>query len=117
MAEYRPSLPFSTPLKLLTPTVTTQLGVQVKTYPAAADGTLFFGTFKTYGGTDVTNNGILVVEDTADIETWYRPDITSSCKIALAETNAVYDIIGEPEDINQRHQWLKFKVKRAKGGA
>nr|DAS45612.1 MAG TPA: Vta1-like protein [Caudoviricetes sp.] len=35
----------------------------------------------------------------------------------LAESRAVYDIINEPEDIEQRHKYCKFKVKRVKGGA
>lgn len=78
---------------------------------------MFFGSFKTYGGTETTSNGILSVEDTANIETWYRPDIDSNCRVVLADTGAVYEIIGAPEDINQRHQWLVFKVRRVKGGA
>ena len=77
----------------------------------------FFGSFKTYGGTEKTVNGVYSIEDTANIETMYRPDITGVCRIARAEDKAVFDIINEPEDINQRHQFLKFKVKRLKGGA
>lgn len=117
MAEYRPSLPFATPLKLLKPTYATKQGVKVKSYTEVADGILFYGTFKTYGGTETTSNGVLMVEDTATIETWYRPDIDSNCRIALAANGAEYEIIGQPEDINQRHQWLTFKVRRIKGGA
>ena len=78
---------------------------------------LFFGSFKTYGGTEKTVNGVYSIEDTANIETMYRSDITGVCRIARAEDKAVFDIINEPEDINQRHQFLKFKVKRLKGGA
>lgn len=77
---------------------------------------LFFGSFKSYGGTDVETNGILSVEDTATVKTWFRPDITSDCKIALAEQpRKQYEIMGEPEDIEQRHKYLSFKVKRIKG--
>lgn len=114
--EYRPALPFTTPLKLLVPTYTKKQGVEVKSYTEAADS-LFYGSFKTYGGTETTSNGIYSVEDTANVETWYRPDIKSNCRVMLAESNEVYEIIGTPEDINQRHQWLKFKVRRVKGGA
>ena len=60
-------------------------------------------------------NGVYAIEDTAIVETWYRPDIRSKCRIAL-ETEEVYDILGEPEDINRRHQFLKFKVRRVTGG-
>lgn len=117
MAQYKPSLPFSAPLMLLIPTYTTVNGVRKKTFPAAADGILIYGTFKTYGGTERDVNGVYSIEDTANVETWYRPDITSGCRIAVAGTNAVYDIIGEPENINLRNQYMKFKVSRVKGGA
>lgn len=114
---YRPSLPFSVPLVLLIPTYTKVSGVPKATYPAVADGIQFFGTFKTYGGTERDVNGIYSVEDTANVETWYRPDITSGCRIAIATTGAVYDILGEPENVDMRNQYLLFKVTRVKGGA
>ena len=47
---------------------------------------------------------------------WYRPDIKGNCRIAR-EDGATYDIIGEPENISMRNQFLKFKVRRVKGGA
>ena len=117
MADYRPALPFTTPMKLLIPTYSTKQGVKVKTLPDVDDGILFFGTFKTYGGTETTSNGILSVEDTANVETWYSPDIKSDCVIALAINGFKYEIVGEPENINMRNQFLKFKVRRIKGGA
>lgn len=117
MTEYRPSLPFSVPLKLLIPTYTTKQGVKVKTFPTLENGILIFGTFKTYGGTESTDNGLLSVENTANIETWYRSDIKSDCVIALADSGAMYEILGEPENINMRNQYMKFKVRRIKGGA
>lgn len=113
---YKPSLPFSVPLVLLKPTYTTVSGVRKKTYPAIAAGIQFFGTFKTYGGTERDVNGVYSIEDTANIETWYRPDITSDCRIAVAGTNAVYDVLGEPENLDMRNQFLLFKVSRVKGG-
>lgn len=64
-----------------------------------------------------TVNDIYAIEDTAVIETWYRPDIRSDCRIMLAENGAVYDILNEPEDMEQRHKYCKFKVQRIKGGA
>lgn len=117
MAMYRPSLPFSTALMLLVPTYTTVNGVKKKTYPTVENGVLFYGSFKTYGGTETTVNGVYSVEDTANIETWFRPDITSGCRIAVAGTNAIYDVVGEPENLDMRNQFLKFKVNRVKGGA
>lgn len=115
--NYKPQNTFSTPLVLLTPTYTTVNGVRKKTFPAVEDGAPFFASFKTYGGTERDVNGVYSVEDTANIETWFRPDITSGCRVAIAGTSAVYDIVGEPENLDMRNQFLKFKITRVKGGA
>lgn len=117
MAEYRPSLPFVVPMILLIPTYTKKQGVPFKSYPTLENGILIYGTFKTYGGTKKTENGLLSVEDTANVETWYRPDIKSDCIIALAESGAKYEILGEPENINLRNQFCLFEIRRIKGGA
>lgn len=114
MADYNPS-PFTTALELLIPTTTTVKGSLKKVYPD--EGEVIFCSFKTYGGTEKVINDVLVIEDTANIETWYRPDITSECRVKIAGTNKSYDIIGEPENINMRNQYLKFKVRRVVGGA
>lgn len=116
MAFYRPSLPFSTALIVLIPTYEKVAGVRTKVFPDLTDGIKIFGTCKSYGGTEKTVDGILAIEDTAIIETWYRPDITSECAIVVASTGARYEILGEPENINMRNQFLKFKIRRIKGG-
>lgn len=120
--NYRPSLNNMIPLILLIPTYTNVSGVNKKTFPtieqALEDGyNLFYGSFKTYGGTEQTVNGIYSILDTANIDTWYRPDITSECRVARANDGAIFEIINEPENINMRNQFLKFKVRRIKGGA
>ena len=120
MAGYRLDVVDPIPLVLLTPTYTDEFGVDKKTFPTIAEAlkdenNLFFGSFKSYGGTERDVNGIYSVEDTANVETWYRPDIKSNCRVARANDEAIFDIINEPEDINMRHQFLKFKVKRVKG--
>lgn len=94
----------------------TKRGVLVKHY--AHEGILFFGSFATYGGTERAVNGVYSVEDTASIETWYRPEFASNGRVALADhPEKLYEIIGEPENIEQRNQYCKMKVSRVKGGA
>lgn len=110
--SYRPNEPYSTPVELFNPTYETVKGVTKKVYPET--GELIFCSFKTYGGTETTINDQLTVVDTANVETWYRPDITSASQIRLGPK--IYEVIGEPEDIEQRHQFLKFKVRGVKGG-
>ena len=115
MSEYRPSEPFTVPVMLLIPTEQKVKGVKVNAYPDT--GEVFFCSFKTYGGTEKVVNDVLVVEDTANVETWYRPDIVSKCRIKLPDTGEVYEIIGKPENINMRNKYLKFKVRAVTGGA
>lgn len=119
LSNYRIQIENPIPLILLIPTTKKITGVVKNEYPSIEEAlkikeNVFFGSFKTYGGTEKNVNGVYSIIDTANIETWYRPDIKSNCRIAL-ETGEIYDIINEPEDINRRHQFLKFKVQRVKG--
>lgn len=108
-------------LVLLTPTYSTAYGVDQKKFPtiqAALEDTnnIFYGSFKTYGGKkEREKDGLWLVEDTAKIRTWFRPDITSDCRVAVLQNNAIYEVFGEPENISMRNQFLEFEVKRYKG--
>lgn len=115
MAEYKPSFPFTTPIDLLIPSYTESKGVKVKTFPAV--GIRLNCSFKTYGGTETSTNGVFSVIDTAIVETWYRPDIKPDCRIRLFSSGQVYEIIGKPENINERNQFIRFKVRAVEGGA
>ena len=115
MADYQPSAPFTTPVMLLVPEYKTVKGVRKKVYPDG--GPILWCSFKTYGGTERDVNGVYSIEDTANVETWFRPDIKSDCQILIPDTEAIYEIINEPENINMRNQYCKFKVSRIKGGA
>lgn len=78
-----------------------------------------FCNFSTYGGSEYQNNGVYTVDDTANVVTWYDPAITSACAIQLCDdpTGVIYEILGQPENIEQRNQEMSFKVRRYKGGA
>lgn len=122
---YRPNeaAQMTTAARLQTPTSDKVLGVSKKTYTEIAGVVMV--NWKSYCGTETTNNGVLSVEDTAQIVCWYRPDIRSDCRLVRlsdgfdenGQPKAVYEIIGEPENIEMRNQFLKFKVRRVKGGA
>lgn len=117
MAAYRPSVPFNVPMILLVPSYSTAYGVESKIYPSAQDGIVFYGSFRTFGGTERDVNGVYTLENTATVETWFRPEIKANCRIIEANSGAVFEIIGEPENINMRNQFLRFKVRGIKGGA
>lgn len=115
--QYRPKdkNKMRTPVKLLIPTGTEKYnGVNRCIYPA--DGDVIFVSWKSYGGTETTVNGVYSVLDTAIITTWYRPDIAANCRI-LREDGAIYEIVNEPENIELQSTFLQFKVRRVKGGA
>ena len=111
---YKPSSQFAVPAKILKGSHERVNGVSTKTY---TDGETIFVSAKSYGGTEKEINGVYVIEDTLVIETWYRPDITSKDRIRLLDDDSEWEILNTPEDIERRHQFLKFKVKRVKGGA
>lgn len=118
MSNYKPPQTFNVEMRLLTPTTNKISGVFTKTYPQPTDGAQFFGSFRTFGGTEITSNDIYSIMVTAVIDTYYRPDITSNCRVAVNHngTYAIYDIISEPENIGMQNQFLQFKVERLKGG-
>ena len=117
MARFKLSAPLTVAMVLLVPTYAKVLGVDGKTFPAIKDGIPFNGNFRTFGGTEREVNGIYSIEDTAIVETWYNPAIKSDCRIAIRESEAVYEIINEPENVELRNQYMKFRVQRVKGGA
>ena len=108
------SYQMTTPMTLQVPTSSTVLGVAKKTY---ADAGMIFVNFKTYGGTESVSNDVLSVIDTAQVTTWYRPDIKADCRLKRLSDGAVFEILGEPENLEWRNQILYFKVRRVKGGA
>ena len=114
MAEYRPKAPFNVPMFLFVPTAVEAKGSAKKRYPD--EGEPIFCNFRTFGGTERVTDNVLAVEDTAVIETWYRPDIRSDCILKDAGGKA-YEILGTPENINMRNQFLRAKLRAVGGGA
>ena len=109
---FKPKEPFNVAMKILVPTSVSVQGVLKKSFSDPETSELFFGSFRTFGGTENTQNGVYTVIDTGVINTWYRPDIKADCRIYLCETEQVYEIISDPEDIEMRHQYLQFKVRK-----
>lgn len=113
---YRPTeaAQMTTPLQIMNVTESVVLGVLKKTY---TEGDIFLCNYKTFAGTERKSNNIRIVEETANITTWYRPDIKANCRIKRLSDDAMFEVIGTPEDIEQRHQFLKFKIQKVRGGA
>ena len=113
--SFRPPT-FDVAMKLLKPTITKIKGVEKKTFPDPKDvSEVFFGSFKTYGGSENFSNGIYQIFHTAIIDTWYNPEIQPECQIYICETGEKFNIISEPENIDMRHQFMQFKVEKIGG--
>lgn len=117
---FKPSVPFNVPMKILIPKWEKVNGVRKKVYPLPEDvpeNLIFYGSFRTFGGTETENNGVYGIENTATIETWYRPEITAECQVHLLNVGKTYEVLGEPENIEMRNQYLKVKVRLIGGKA
>lgn len=120
---YKINEPYTTTMYLLKPIKKKSKGVEQKTFPKCADVTTTINClFKTYGGTTSTMssekdiNNVVVVVDTALVETWYNPLITSDCRLAFDDDNQ-YEILGNPENLSMRNRTMKLKLKKVMGGA
>ena len=112
----------TTPLQLQQPTKQASYGVNKNIY-TTMEGVVM-ANFKTFGGTEVVVNGVISVVETAQIVCRYRPDIKGNSRFILLpagfdeenKPNAVYEVLGEPENIEMRNMFLKIKLRRVKGG-
>lgn len=113
--KYKSAMPYNVAMILLVPTMKKVKGVEKPTYPEPKDGFHFFGSFRTFGGTESNINEVYSVQDTATIDTWYDPQFRANCRIVVEETGGIYEIMGAPEDIEMRHQFLQIRVQRLGG--
>ena len=101
-----------TAVKLLIPTISSYHGVRQPSYPSTGD--VVFVNWKTFGGTDSIVNGVYSVIDTAQVTMRYRPDVKAGCRF-LRSDGAVYEIKGEPENVDLGGTWILCKAERVKG--
>lgn len=112
MRSFKPSLPYNVPAQIMCGEYVKINGVSVKKYH---DGDKIFCSARSYGGTEQIVNDKYVILDTMEIETWYRPDITSIDAIRLLDDGSEWEILNNPENINRQNKFLKIKVQRCVG--
>ena len=113
---YRPSSPFNVAMKLLTPTETMVKGSRKNVYPDPSKvDSIFFGSFRTFGGTENFSNDVYTVESTGTIDTWFDPAITADCRIYICETGETWEVLGRPENITMQNQYMQVKFKQVGG--
>ncbi len=113
--KFKPKVPFTVAMKLLVPTSERIQGALKKGFSDPENSELFYGSFRTFGGVENIQDGVYTLINTATIDTWYRPDIKADCRIYICDTEGVYEIAGDPEDIDMRHQYLQIKVRKVGG--
>lgn len=118
---YKPHTLYNVPFRILIPTETVSKGTRTKTY--TEETTTRFCSFRTFGGTESTVNGVYSLIDTATLETWYTPTLKGDVRIRILPTDGnnadgeLYEVMGSPENIEQRNQYHVVKVRRISGGA
>lgn len=80
-----------------------------------------WAVWKSYGGTEKSHGGnpslkittnVSEYEDTATVQIRYTPFLKQNDFVENLLTNELYRVITVPDDINQLHQFLVFKVKK-----
>jgi len=112
--DYRRELAnFTTPVMLKIPNKETKQGVRIKS--SYTDSDTFNCSWKSKGGTEVIKDGTLVIENTAEIVCWYNSKIEGDCHLLNMITNKEYEIVGEPENIDNTNKFMKFKIRYVGG--
>lgn len=118
---FKPHTPYNVPFRILTPQLTVTKGTREKSY--TEESVTRFCCFRSFGGTESTENGIFSVIDTATLETWYDPNLKADVRIRILPTDGnnedgeLFEVTGTPENIEMRNQYMIAKVKRVAGGA
>lgn len=112
MANFMPQLPFNVPAMHLKRSVIKVNGVNQEQFTA---GATFYCSAKSYGGTEKVVNGVYVIEDTWNIDTWYNSVFGKGDRIRFLDDGQTFEIIATPENINRRGQYMRFKVSAIGG--
>jgi len=110
---YRPSArQFTTQIRLKHRVDVTVNGAPKPIYEDA-NPALHLCEFKPFHGMEGIKAGQIGAIDGGTVTMWYTPGVKASDRIILDDdTDKVYEVIGAPEDVENRHMYLVFKVQR-----
>lgn len=111
--QYEPNLPFNVPALQLKRSIKKVNGVNTEVFTEAKKP--FFCSAKSYGGTEKVVNGVVVIEDTWNIDAFYNPTFGKGDKIRFLDDNTEFEVLASPENINRQGQYMRFKVKHIGG--
>lgn len=87
-------------------------GRLTKIYNAVA---IIKGKFKLKGTTEITANGLTVVNDKTTFMTWFKSDLEASDILTIGGVD--YQIIGSVENVEMRGRYAVLNLERIGGGA
>lgn len=73
------------------------------------------GKFKLKGTSEISANGLTVVNDKTTFVTWYKADYSSKDILSIGGVD--YEIIGTPENTENRGRYSVLNLERIGGGA
>ena len=73
------------------------------------------GKFKMKGTSEITANGLTVVNDKTTFITWYKADFASKDILSIGGVD--YEIVGTPENTENRGRFSVLNLERIGGGA
>lgn len=103
---------FVTPAIHKKPTYSEVDGRTVKTY--AEVGTLR-GKFKQKGTTEITANGLTVVNDKTSFITWFKKDLEAKDILNIGGVD--YQVIGSVENVEMRSRYAVVNLEKIEAGA
>ena len=102
----------TTPIKIQVANSSFTLGRKEKTYEDVSDNSMC--NWSSYNGTETSVNGIINIEETATLTTWFDENIKDDGRIKRLNDNAIFEILNV-ENIEMRNQFMIVKVRRIKG--
>lgn len=73
------------------------------------------GKFKMKGTSEINANGLTVVNDKTTFITWYKADFASKDILTIGGVD--YEIVGTPENTENRGRYSVLNLERISGGA
>lgn len=109
---YKSQGPYNVWFQLLKRVVVYKAGHNIETYKVAFKSKC---SLINYSTNDVNQANLKNTSATWSFETRYHPEIKKGDRIKILNTDEVFDIVGEPENVRMLNKYIKCKLVRAVG--
>lgn len=111
--QYQPQVPFNVPFRVIKAVPETINGVRTFTYVEYDE--VYYCNARAYISSVKNINDLSTEEDTLTVDSYWLPFLKRNDRIRLLDDDSVWELTLEPENINRRNQWSRFKVVRIRG--